>query len=115
MNRTDISPYLIHFTKDTSTDLAFQRLQKILEDGFLIGGSEFIKGKYKCVCFSETPETQIEKGLVNPRNYSRYSPFGILVSKKWLFSQGGRPVIYQPEEEYEYLSEIIVGDMCDMT
>jgi hypothetical protein len=35
----------------------------------------------------------------------RYKPFGVMVSKSWLFSQGGRPVIYQPDEEFELLHE----------
>ena len=30
---------------------------------------------------------------------------GIEVSKQWAYSEGGRPVIYQPEEEYEQLPE----------
>lgn len=40
---------------------------------------------------------------MNERYYSSYSPFGVLVSKKWLFELGGRPAIYQTEEEYHLL------------
>jgi hypothetical protein len=36
---------------------------------------------------------------------SRYAPFGVMVDKSWLFSRGGRPVIYQPENEYFQLPE----------
>lgn len=35
----------------------------------------------------------------------RYAPFGVMVSKKWLFDQGGRPVIYQADHEFEELTE----------
>jgi hypothetical protein len=35
----------------------------------------------------------------------RYKPFGIMVAKAWLFERGGRPVIYQPDAEFELLHE----------
>jgi hypothetical protein len=57
------------------------------------------------VCFSEAPLASLSDGLVNEDYYSKYSPFGIMVSKKWLFEQGGRPVIYQPASEYKKLLE----------
>ncbi len=71
----------------------------------LFGGTGMIKGGHTCVCFSEAPLSAIKNGLVNESFYSRYSPFGIMVSKKWFFKQGGRPVIYQTEEEYSQLTE----------
>ena len=105
MSRPDISPYLVHFTSGDSQVAAFTRLRKIISDSRLIGGSRCIKGDYRCVCFSEAPLTSLKDGLVNQDHYSRYSPFGIMVSKQWLFEQGGRPVIYQPESEYHDLPE----------
>jgi hypothetical protein len=105
MSRADISPYLVHFTSGNSYDDAFTRLQKIIADRKLIAGSRFIKGNYRCVCFSEAPLTSLKGGLANLNYYSRYSPFGIMVSKQWLFAQGGRPVIYQSAEEYQSLPE----------
>jgi hypothetical protein len=30
-----------------------------------------------------------------------------MVSKLWLFQQGGRPVIYQPDGEYDLLPEVL--------
>ena len=44
---------------------------------------------------------------MNLSSYSRYSPFGILVRKDWLFRLGGRPAIYQPEAEFELLPETV--------
>src|SRR5205823_10746783 len=43
--------------------------------------------------------------LVNPTNFSRYAPFGLMFEKKWIFEKGGRPVIYQPESEFRELSD----------
>ncbi|SRR6266496_4044553 len=107
--RTDISPYLIHFTKaftkGENDEGAFKRLQKILDEQKLIAGTRRIKGKYACVCFSEAPLVSLRDGLVNAEYYSRYSPFGIMVSKQWLFAQGGRPVIYESDQEYDDLPE----------
>jgi hypothetical protein len=103
--RPDISPYLVHFTKGESYEDAFARQRKIIADKKLIAGSGFIKGGYSCVCFSEAPLTGLTSGLVNESYYSRYSPFGILVSKKWLFERGGRPVIYQSGQELHLLPE----------
>jgi len=100
--RRDISDKLIHFTKGENEE-AFQHLRNIVEERHIIGTSEKIKGGYKCVCFSEAPLTSLEDGFVNPDAYSRYSPFGIILEKRWLYEQGGRPVIYQTNEEFNIL------------
>ncbi|RLD28064.1 MAG: hypothetical protein DRI75_07945 [Bacteroidetes bacterium] len=101
--RTDISNNLVHFTKGIDSEGAFKNLWSIISNEIIYGSDNLIKGKHKCVCFSEAPIDLIKSGLVNMDNFSRYSPFGILVSKKWLFSKGGRPVIYQPEKQYSDL------------
>lgn len=100
MSRLDISPFLIHFTSGDGLDDAFHRLQTILADRRLLGSARLIKGGYQCVCFSESPLGSLQAGFVNERCYSRYSPFGVMVSKQWLFSLGGRPVIYETEQDY---------------
>jgi len=105
VNRQDISDFLIHFTKDVNLENSFKRLLKIIRDQALIGGDGFIKGGYKCVCFSEAPLSCLKGGLVNPGYYSKYSPFGILLPKTWLYQKGGRPVIYQPDDEFCLLPE----------
>jgi hypothetical protein len=105
MGRIDISQDLIHFTKDETKEAAFKRLQKIIRERKLFGGTNLIKGKYRCVCFSEAPLTSLAAGLINEDYYSTYSPFGVMVSKQWLFEQGGRPVIYQPNSEFRLLPE----------
>ena len=105
--RPDISNFLIHFTSDKSVYLAYKRLKKIIKERRLIGNNELIKGGYHCICFSEAPLNCLPGGLVNLNYYSRYSPFGIMVSKEWLFNLGGRPVIYQSEDEFNLLPDQI--------
>jgi len=105
MSRKDISDYVIHFTKGDTPEDAFRRLQKIISDGFLLGSDGMIKGGYDCVCFSEAPIESLPNGLINPDYYSHYSPFGIMFSKQFIFERGGRPAIYQPDNEFISLSE----------
>jgi len=103
--RPDISDRLVHFTSGESSEEAFGRLRTIIAEHRLIGSGTTIRGGYRCVCFTEAPLTALAHGLVNPRVYSRYSPFGIILEKRWVFEQGGRPVIYQPEAEFDALPE----------
>ena len=105
--RRDISNFLIHFVSDESLDLEYLRLKKIIKERRLIGNNRLIKGGYRCICFSEAPVNCLPGGLLNPDYYSRYSPFGIMVLKKWLFNLGGRPVIYQSDDEYYLLPDKI--------
>jgi hypothetical protein len=105
MARSDISRWLIHFTKGTSIEGAFLRLRKIISESTLLASGNLIRGGYPCICFSEAPLPSLVQGLVNPAHYSKYSPFGVMVSKQWLFERGGRPVIYQPDDEYAALPE----------
>ena len=101
--RRDISDKLIHFTSGENEEEAYQCLCKILKERCILCTIEKIKGRYMCVCFSEAPLTSLVDGLVNPDAYSRYSPFGIMFEKRRIFELGGRPVIYQTDEEFEGL------------
>ena len=103
--RVDISKYLIHFTKGQNLKDAFNNLTSIVNSFTIIGSKNLIKGSFNCICFSEVPLGCITNGLINDEYYSKYSPFGIMVRKDWLFYFGGRPVIYQTEEEYDLLGE----------
>ena len=103
--REDISDKLVHFIKGNTFGDAFENLRSIVNEKRLIGGSGFIKGEYNCVCFSEAPLSSLEHGLLNSSAYSRYSPFGVVFDKKWVFEKGGRPVIYQPDSEFDALPE----------
>jgi hypothetical protein len=103
MPRPDISDKLVHFTSGESLDYAYGRLCWIIDEYRVVGSGEQIRGGYRCICFSEAPLISLKDGLVNPNAYSRYSPFGIIFDKSWIFSLGGRPVIYQPEDEFSLL------------
>jgi hypothetical protein len=108
--RDDLSDLLVHLTRVTERGVpqfqaATETLVRIMNDQALRGGTGYIKGNYKCVCFSEAPLAKLSLMLANGDASSRYSPFGVMVKKIWLFGQGGRPVIYQPDSEFEILPD----------
>ena len=106
MARTDISDSLIHYTRaHAEGEDPFDRLRSIVSDCCLLGGTGKIRGAHACVCFSEAPLAS--GGLVNSGSYSKYSPFGVMFKKEWIFEQGGRPVIYQPGAEYDVLPDVL--------
>lgn len=85
-------------------------LYKILREGKLKGNSGYIKGNYNCVCFTEAPISELsalfsynERLPIDQR--PRYTPYGIAVTKDWLYQKGGRPVIYQSDSEYYHLTD----------
>ena len=85
-------------------------LKKILYEGSLKGTSNWTYGK-DCVCFTEAPIQEFNSifSLVaiaaSEKERPRYEPYGVAVSKKWLFEQGGRPVIYDKPDKLEALPE----------
>jgi len=102
--RSDMSDWLVHCTT------SFDKLKAILSQQALLGNHETIKGSFNCVCFSEAPLVKIKALTLFAQSYAesighklRYAPFGVAVKKQWLFEQGGRPVIYQPESDYGLL------------
>lgn len=101
--RPDISDFLIHFTKGEKDQDAFDNLYRIIQSRKIFARNDKIKGGYNVVCFTEAP--MAKHGLVNPNNYSKYSPFGIMFNKKWIFQQGGRPVFYQSDKEFNLLPD----------
>jgi len=104
MIRDDISSKLIHLTKGESIEDAASIFYKIINSRKLIGSNGYIKDSFKCVCFSEVPLNALAQILASPNAHDfRYMPFGIMVEKEWLFLRGGRPVIYQPDQEYDLL------------
>lgn len=87
-----MSEWVVHFTKGTS-DEAKRTLAKILSEKTLRAFSE------DYICFSEAPLEELNKLFQIYRSYKapRFAPYGVAVSKSWLFDQGGRHVIYGPE------------------
>jgi hypothetical protein len=106
LNQADISGHLIHLTKGSGPrDCvgAFWRLQSIINDRALHGGTGYVRGKYPCVCLSEAPLRVLARCLTNQSGYTCYSPFGVIFDKRWVCEAGGEPVLYEPEREYELL------------
>jgi len=102
--RDDLSNKLIHFTRNVHNESGINNFKKIISEKRIIGGTGYIKGQHKCVCFTETPISKISFIITQEnRKGIRYEPFGIMYEKLAIFKQGGRPVIYQTEEEYENL------------
>lgn len=122
--RRDLGNLLFHFTKPTSANVVIQRgsstvhtnsrgpdavLKKILTEGKITGSNGFIRGNHKCVCFTESPISELAalfslaRIADDPNHRTKYEPYGIAVKKDWLFAQGGRPVIYQADTEYGLL------------
>ncbi|MFC1963722.1 hypothetical protein ACFLVL_03775 [Chloroflexota bacterium] len=103
MIRDDLSDKLIHFTKGSDEEAADIFL-KIINESRLLGGRGYIKGSHCCVCFTESPIGKLAHILANRETYRfTYAPFGVMVDKLWLWDRGGRPVIYQSDQEYKLL------------
>ena len=97
----------MHLTQGEPDQAAADTCVKILRDRTLLGGTGHIGGHVRCVCFTEAPVAKLSQILAVPGVHGmRYEPFGIMATKRWLFSRGGRPVIYQPEAESDLLHEV---------
>jgi len=103
--RFDISEKLIHFTSGESPDHAFARLRAIIGERRVIGGNRMIRGGYRCVCFTEAPLAALADAFVSRVPFTRYSQFGLIFEKSWVYDRGGRPVIYQPDSDFSILPE----------
>ena len=108
MIRDDISNKLIHLIRGDTIDDAFSKFYSILNERQLRGGTGYIRGGYTCVCFTESPISKLSYVLANPDLVNmRYRPFGIMIDKRYAFAHGARPVIYQPNDDFEKLDEDI--------
>jgi len=85
---------------ETTLESAYSVLLQILHEGRLIGTFNYIKSGENCVCFTEAPIVEfgsvfsLNKIASSKEERPRYEPYGVAVTKEWLFEQGGRPVIY---------------------
>jgi hypothetical protein len=97
--RRDMSDLLFHFTRRTDNKSARDVLNNILNEGKLKGTAKSNKSD-KFICFTEAPIQECNSifSLVSiatlPDHLPRYEPYGVAVSKKWLYEKGGRHVIY---------------------
>lgn len=114
IRRPDISEGLIHLTKETGSKSAFEVLKSILISGKLKASTKnsgFIKGTGKAVCFSEAPLSAVQHLIARSiketegKVRKRYSTYGLAVSKESIYELGGRPVIYLPNNEAEWVPD----------
>jgi len=103
-SRPDLSTFLVHLTRGTDDEAAFQKLKSIIKSKQL-NQSAYKVGNEHVVCFTETPVGCLKTagGLKNYTDFSNYSCFGIMVNKKDVYESGGRPVLYL---EQQYLEEL---------
>lgn len=120
-NRVDLTTYLTHLTRaDLSGERelpAIEVLFKILSDGFIRGSSTatgYIVGTRTAACFVDAPPYSLcetidfERDLAKVKGTTRvrYEPFGLMFSKRDVYYQGGRPVIYDDTQSAkQYLPE----------
>lgn len=110
--RPDLSPYVIHLTKNSQTEdgcSAFDNLVSILQTGTIRGSKKtkgFIKGPHRATCFMDVPFSALKYVLnvrdTDPEN-PRYEPYGVFVTKKYAYSAGCRPVLYLSNAEISKL------------
>ncbi|WP_143479612.1 hypothetical protein [Aquipseudomonas alcaligenes] len=112
IERPDLSPYLVHLTKRTKEDgfSAYDNLISILMLGEIWGSNTrkgFVKGSEKASCFMDVPVASLKYILkesnMNPEN-PRYEPYGVLLTKKYAYTAGARPVLYLSNNELSALS-----------
>ena len=104
MIREDLSNRLIHLTRDFEGISGKDRFLSILGSKKINGGE---RNGSRCVCFSEAPISSLGRIIASKNQQIRYSPYGFMFAKKYLFELGARPAIYQSKEEYNCLSEEI--------
>ncbi len=109
--RPDLSPYLIHLTKNTMRKdkySAHENLVNILQEGRIWGsdGTGYVRGKKTAACFMDVPFASL-KYVLTPENMRkddpRYEPCGIVVGKASAYKRGLRPVLYLSDEEVDRL------------
>lgn len=107
--RPDLSPYLVHLTKNsTKADdySAFDNLVSILKSGEVWGSKGYVKGPNKAACFMVIPLNSL-KYVLNTENTNpdkpRYEPYGVIVTKKYAYKNGCRPVMYMSNAEQQLI------------
>ncbi len=96
--RTDLSPYLLHFTRRSADCTGLDVLKSILKDGYLKGTTRFVKGSKPAVCLMEAPLPAL-KVILARENWARYEPYGLALQRTYVYSRGGRPVLYLSNRE----------------
>ena len=117
VKRSDFIQGLVHLTRerheydDATAQIKqvaspFEVLKEILGSGKIraSGNGGFVKGTQRAVCFSEVPLSAVSE-FASPagEENARYRFYGVSLSKKAVFAAGGRPVIYLPDKEGDWI------------
>lgn len=105
-----MSRYLVHLTRDYDGELAQQNLVNILKEKIIearnshclvmhkleqLEFSKLLKNKFRTVCFTETPLTQLKQLTSDIEDRKiKLKPYGIVFWKDNLFENGASPAIY---------------------
>ena len=116
----DFSYSLVHLTKErneySSLDFLTQKLERVVQPFDVLkeilacgtirgsGNEGYVKGSRRAVCFSEIPLSAMHQfAQPMPEPKARYRFYGIVLSKRAVFKAGGRPVIYLPDREADWI------------
>lgn len=93
-HRSDLSPYLFHFTKDRKGVDARVVIQSIVNEMKLKSESGYI-------CFTEQPLIMCEEMFAYFNKFPKpmYRPYGIGIKRDLLYKMGARNVIYGTRDE----------------
>ena len=106
MKRSDISHSLIHLIRGNNST-AEPIFREVLSSGELMGSKDKIKSGDQCICFTETPVKILKK-----EGFKNYSDFGFIFDKPYIWGMGGRPVVYQSSNEFDYLDDSMKWKHC---
>jgi hypothetical protein len=132
IERSDLTTWLVHLTRGTGNKNRMVILFEILDSCTLKGSttsSGFIIGETPAVCFQDAPLHAVTQNILFeqkwrkkfPKAKIRYEPIGIALPKRYVYSQGGRPVIYDSKNKAkQYLPpdqywRIVSFDLSDET
>lgn len=92
--RSDLSPYLFHFTKDNGGKSAKEIIASIVEEMKLISNAGYI-------CFTEQPLIMCDEMFKYFGKFPKpmYQPYGIGFKRDVLYHMGARNVIYGTPDE----------------
>ena len=103
--RKDLSDWVWHFTRrkpKSNEPVELEALIESLKTGFIKGGCDF-ECTETSVCLTDMPliEAIRQSPKLKEASYARFSDYGVGFNKKWLFGQGGLPVIYHPRDRID--------------
>ena len=102
--RPDLTPFLVHLTRETDEYDGFDNLESILREGCIRGTTKyFLSHKKQAACFMDIPFMAL-KYVCSEDNSNRYGPYGVVISKFWAYrNRDARPVLYLSAEEVDML------------